>query len=352
MFESSQNLEEFFLDPRHSTETSGMWAQYRDLYNQLNTFLKNEVYPFVVTSSLAADRKGYLTDHGALHVKTVMNRASSLIRHQPAFQEITWYEAYILLTAILVHDIGMLHGRDKHEQDKLHAVMKTFSDMIAKDAIERRNIRQIASAHGGSRNGNKDTISSLLRETPLMNFTIKPQAMAALLRFADELADDSSRAARYLLANNLVPPESEIYHKYASILHSVKVYGTSVELYFDFQRSDALRQFHKGDDSVYLIDEIHERVRKMHYERVYCMRYLREWIHIDRLMADIKISEDDWGEVIEHISYSVEEEGYPQGDQPVCYTFNNERYRQLNAQLTGQGLHDRLSANSTKGVEP
>jgi hypothetical protein len=59
----------------------------------------------------------------------------------------------------------------------------------------------------------------------------------------------------------------------------------------------------------YLVDEIYARTIKMERERRYCIRYLRPYCSLERIVVEIVITKDVFDE--ERISYTLEEKGYP-----------------------------------------
>jgi len=277
----------------------------------------------------------------------VIIRASDLIRTQ--HHELSWYEVYFLLTATLFHDVGNLYGRARHERNAV-TVMQRVGMLLGNESVEKRLISQIAEAHGGEINGSKDTISRLPNEAVVLNRTVRPQALAALLRFADELADERSRAARYMQANSLLPPQSEIFHKYASALHSVRLTGNMIELYFEIVKSDAVRTFMKGINQVYLFDEIKLRTKKMHFERIYCMRHLRLWQRVDKIFVQIEIYEDEWGPRVRQLNYVFEEDGYPDVTQEVRYSVPHSDNLHSDTSLDGETLRQQLLASTNQSV--
>ena len=258
----------------------------------------------------------YLNNHGPGHVNQVIERVSRILRDGGG--TLTAYEGYLLLMAIQFHDVGNIFGRDNHEI-KAGLIMKRMGMLTGEDTCEKRVILQIAAAHGGNNRGSKDTIGEIDNDNHLKNATVRKRFIAALLRFADELADDSSRADRFSLAIGAVPPASELYHVYSKSLHSVVIAGEDVILSFEFDKDTALREFVKGDAKTYLLDEIFARTLKMHMERIYCMRFLRPHIQINRIQVKVTICEtfeqDALATPIKEIRYGLEEKGYP--DMPA-----------------------------------
>lgn len=261
----------------------------------------------------------YLNNHGVGHVRKVIERASEIFKLFPKCK-LNAYEGYLLLCAIQFHDIGNIFGREEHEK-KINEIMEQKCKQILRDRFERDLIVKIAMVHGGLINDDRDTIKNL-NEKPrsLYGHPFRERLLAAILRFSDELADDSSRCDKEGLENNTLPPESIIYHKYSESLPSVTLGVDSenrkhcVRLEFDFDGSDAFKTFKKNGKDIYLLDEIYNRTVKMERERRYCMRFLRPEISIEQIRVEIWVQNPRNKFQRDEIKYTLEEMGYP--DEP------------------------------------
>lgn len=282
-------------------------------------YMNENVHPQVEKGALLQG-DGYLTDHGPRHIETVIHRASCLLSHPISnFPQLSAYEVYLLLMAIHFHDVGNVFGRQGHEVRHTE-IMQKLQSHVGDEMVERQAILKIARVHGGRVNGDKDTISTLLTEDPVLGRDVRYRAIAAILRFADELADDFRRAARMAEELHVIPKESEVFHAYARCLHSVRVRPDRhlVELRYCFTKTDAIRTFGKrtGECSVsdvYLLDEIYERTLKMHLERKYCMRFTQGILRIDAIDVRIDVYADanSMTPCIDPIGYRLQEQGYP-----------------------------------------
>ncbi len=292
---------------------------YKTRFQNIANFLNKEVHPHVEKGVLLRG-DGYLTDHGPQHIETVVRRASLLLSHpQPKYPQLTAYEVYLLLLAIHFHDVGNIFGRAEHEQ-RHSEVMAQLGLLLGTEMVERQAIFQIAQVHGGKVNGSKDTISTILPRNHILGHDVRYQLLAAILRLADELADDSHRAARFPQQLDIIPDGSQIHHAYAKSLNSVRISPEEnfIDLRFSFTKNDALRTFGKtgGNGSVqqvYLLDEIFERTLKTHTERKYCMRFTRDVIYIDAINVHIEIFNDSNSMIpcVDPIGYRLREHGYP-----------------------------------------
>jgi hypothetical protein len=215
--------------------------------------------------------------------------------------------------------VGNVFGRDEHEK-QISRIMMDMGQLLGSDSSENRLISNIASAHGGKVNGSKDTISRLPAVTKIeRDIHIRPQLLAAVLRFADEIAEDRSRAFPLASAQGLITKSSEVFHAYADRLGRVYVGDNSVSLKFEIDLSLITKLFGKGDKEVYLIDEILNRSYKMHLERLYCMRYMRPYINIFSIEVEIGVYTDKYYTEKDKIHYVLEESGYPEDDQDRLY---------------------------------
>jgi hypothetical protein len=287
---------------------------YPRRYLNVSDYLNVNVHPHVEKGAIIQG-DGFLTDHGPRHISTVIRRAGDLLRHpHGSYPNLKPYEVYLLLVAAHLHDVGNIYGREGHET-KLADIITHLNSLLGTDSVERRAVAKIASAHGGKRNGSKDTIDELPSIDGLLGEDVRYQALAALLRFADELSDDSHRAASTLAALGVIPRESEVYHAYAAALHTVQVRPEErvVLLRFQFLKRDATRTYGKRNENVYLLDEIYKRTLKMHFERQYCMRFTHGLVRIDAIDVRIDVYSDanSLSPCIEPIGYRLRDRGYP-----------------------------------------
>ncbi|MCM1411692.1 MAG: hypothetical protein NC305_14255 [Lachnospiraceae bacterium] len=274
----------------------------------------------------------YLNQHGVGHVEKVIEKVLEIIKKYRS-EYPTASEIFILLCAIQIHDIGNINGREGHET----SFQETFRDIaknIIPDAVTQKNIIRIAQVHSGSIGGSKDTIREAQLQENKTWFTqrIREPMLAALLRFGDELADDSSRYDKIALESNKISERSKIYHEYSKSLHAVNIFDNeinkmncyvSLEYYVD---TKALTVEYPCDGgSILLIDEIFNRTRKMEQERRYCMRFLSPYISLTEIRVAIEIEPENMIMESEKIMYTLSEKGYPSSDIIIdCNTNTGE----------------------------
>jgi hypothetical protein len=110
-------------------------------------------------------------------------------------------------------------------------------------------ICDIAAAHGGDIEGDADTIRRL-RYKPTKKPILRPHLLAAILRFADEISEDYTRAPRFVQEQDILTKSSEVYHSYAHSLREVKVVDGIVELRFAITRQDVSSRLLKNSQNL------------------------------------------------------------------------------------------------------
>jgi hypothetical protein len=287
-------------------------TDYSERFEAIDKYLNKHVHPHVNQGAAVAAHL-WLTDHGAEHVQTVIRRAGDLVGASNGCC-LSPYEAYILLLAAHFHDVGNVFGRIAHEQ-KISKVIGAISPQVrGNDMAEWRLVKDIATAHGGYVHGDeqlgKDTIRPLLARP---NQPVRVALLAAVLRFADELADDNTRVPRFP-ADGVMPKESEAFHRYAEALSPVQINAKEheVNLNYVIGRRHLLQKCGKHNDEVFLFDEILERILKLHREHIYCTRFMQPSVHIARINIEIAICDDNaLQELRAPLSLTLEPLGYP-----------------------------------------
>ena len=230
-------------------------------------------------------------------------------------------EIFFLLSAIQLHDVGNIFGRIGHERRILEVIEKGKNN-VGTDRIDQIWITKIAEVHGGTVNltGSKDTISQLDEFADYDNEKVRLRLLASILRFADELAEEKYRGSSILLDSENIPKGSEIFHLFSICISSISVdhSAKTVKIQFHVNTKYLNKKFGKGKDEIFIIDEIYNRLLKMHLERIYCSRYWKPYIELDKIFARIifypeKPSESPPPE----LTFTLEENGYPTNTKTI-----------------------------------
>lgn len=326
-----KKLEEF--SESRQDEFAIQHVNYWDRYKALLSNLRLQIYPYINPGlSCLSKSPGIYTDHGERHFDEVVRYAGLLIedtfdRKDSALNP---YELYLLLCAIRVHDAGNIDGRDDHEK-QAYGILLSQGGQITSDTSELTLIADIAQAHGGLTldDNDKDTIGRTLPEKTVAGAVdVRPQLIAALVRFADEICEHRGRASSYHLRQNTLPEENKLFHLYADGIAGAKPdrgnKAFNLRLSFDtslFARTyPAPAKDENGNHTTvekYLIDDVWDRVDKLNHERVYCNRFLLPSMQTDRLEVNVTFTKKT---TIDGRPYSmpclqrdvtIRDEGYP-----------------------------------------
>lgn len=322
-----KKLEEFAKSRRD--EFANQHVDYWDRYKAMLSSLRLHVYPNINAGlSCLSKSPGFYTDHGERHFDEVVRYAGFLLDNtfvQPD-SSLRPYELYLLLCAIRVHDAGNIDGRDDHDK-RAFSILQEYGGDIQKDAPEHRLIGDIAQAHGGRtiNDNDKDTIGALIDETVVGAVDVRPQMVAAIVRFADEICENRSRASTHHINQNNLPSESKLFQLYANSIAGAKPdrknksfklrFGFDVALFVD--KHPAPRDEAGNQKQKYLIDDVWERIDKLNHERVYCNRFLLPQMQTDRLeitmgfSKTISVAGTNQQVVCDSRSLTIRDKGYP-----------------------------------------
>lgn len=299
----------------HSSKFPQSGVDYVARYVVIKEWLATHCYPLIGAKTSLEDG-GLYTDHSLEHFNTVLKYAGELIgidNEDSELKKLNCYEVYLIIVSILLHDAGNVFGRTQHEK-KAFEILQDIGSAITFDNIEKKHIADLAEVHGGkSATGNKDTIGSKFNmdEIDYLKATFRPKLIAAIVRLADEICEDRTRAARYLCAKGQVPKKSEVFHYYSGAITASKVdyRGRNIRITFDVMTAQLKDKMGKLDEEVFLIDEIFTRIEKMHCERLYCSRFFQGVVAVDSIRVTINIRTDDF-ELFDTITIDTDV-GYP-----------------------------------------
>lgn len=277
-----------------------------DKYYQFEKYMNENKHPSVNLGA-AVSGSGLLTDHGVDHVKAVINHSYEIISN---IEELTGYEIYILLMAIHFHDLGNIYGRDNHEE-RICSIIEEMGDRLDVDTPGKEYIIAIATAHGGHIDGDKDTISRINLDEYYGGVSIRPKVLAAILRFADEISDDFNRTVN----GPQVPKCNEVFHEYSKALSPVSIKEKTISFHYRIPYELTQRKVGKGNEEVYLYDEIIDRLGKCMRELEYCRKYSDGLIKITTIDVRIDYRKDNpTTRQADSDSFRLSLHGYPNTD--------------------------------------
>lgn len=249
--------------------------------------------------------ESYLTDHSEKHIENVLNNAFKLIssdigNSNPLF---TGLDLYFLCQVCLFHDVGNIYGRKFHNQRIVDVIDHSFKDLFdGENKRERKLIAEAGRAHTGKHGS--DTLQALVdRSEHIQGDHINYCALAAIVRFADELAEGPQRTSSFMLEQGKFPKASELFHRYASCTH-IKIDSPNQRIVINYEiniddktGSDAEMK----QNTFELLNFIYDRIEKLDQERKYYNYYSRIPKSINEIQVNFSFQKENY-----EIDYRVE----------------------------------------------
>ncbi len=262
-------------------------------YETIKAYLSTEYYPWIQANC------PFFTDHGEQHISSVIQAGSLLLKEHLGLQgksKLSTLDLFLILSGILWHDVGNVYGRSEHA-----ARVATMTDEIKKLAFPtpeiHRLVYEISKAHAGG-SGLEIPRAEEDCATRYETYTVYPRALAAIVRFADEISENQARISHALLPS--VPEKSRIFWEYANCIAASRpeperervVVTVNIQSDKVTSRYECSEFSHCADKEgqVSLMEYIICRLEKMNNERVYCAGKFNRYASIREIAVKITIS--------------------------------------------------------------
>lgn len=245
-------------------------------YDKAVDYLKSNIYEEIRA------KEPNLTDHGPRHIDNVQNNILRLLPNFPLPSEgdippatISGIEMYFLAMFTLFHDVGNIHQRDDHHLN-IGGVFDAACGLGAAIRREKTLVLRACAAHTGeSSEGSLDTLKELPEVEQFEGDPVRLRQLAAILRFADELAEGPQRTSEYRLAHDDYDSKSRVYQEYASVTDVLIDRGNqrislAFEIPVDADPNDPVGRLQSLES---LLSHILTRIAKLDEERRYAVHY-------------------------------------------------------------------------------
>lgn len=228
---------------------------------------------------LQEDGLGSNADHNISHIISVFDNLSDLLG-DTATSKLSCLDLYLLCISVLFHESGDIESKRKYTNQ----VAKTYDYIRKKDnkfAPERTAVLSILGAHIGfcPQHGQADMITTLSGHG-VLGIKVDCRPIAAILRFADELAEGSVRISKSLVTFKKDSIPEEALKKLFEVAHyTIERNNSRIELNYSIRlEADTDRNLLVGKVPLrQLLETITDRITKLNEERVYC-RYYCDWL--------------------------------------------------------------------------
>ncbi len=249
---------------------------------------------FKKTAKFINARIPNFTDHGEDHIIEVQKVIEQMI--SGAYSKLTPLELYIICCASYAHDWGNIIDRENHRDysHKFYNCVFSNNERVAQEATA---IHSLVWAHSGeSTTGDKDTIKDLDIRHRLYDNYVNLQLIAAILRFADELAESPKRIDANYVKNKKLNKTSLSHHLYAKSIDINSDHKESriyIDLHIGIRKErETFVAVYVGTGKKIPLEEflvlIDSKIRKADEERKYANYYLKEFLHFQELSINLK----------------------------------------------------------------
>lgn len=248
---------------------------FQNIYPQIGTILPNFTY------------------HDGSHVINVLDNIFQLLADE--INNISYETLYFLCLSTLFHDVGMIYGRKEH-QKRIGEIYNSTPGKgnMQKFGNEKIIVTKIVEAHSGKAIDNTNDTLKYLGNLSGYSEMIDIQKIAAILRFADELAEGGQRTSDYFIEKNMYAKNYKIFHKYSQSYKSVistKDNRLAITYNIIFSLNDVKELVIDRDIGLKeFLEFIYDRIIKIDDERKYCRYYCR-WLDS---MKEISIDFNFW----------------------------------------------------------
>lgn len=218
-----------------------------------------------------------LSDHSIAHIENVLSNSGKLLNIENGKQKIKSLDLYCLILSILFHDTGNIFGRKDHHK-KISKIYDFACPEPTRDKQEKILVQKVTGAHTGeARDGTKDTLKEIEEEFPFYEETIRLRDIAAIVRFADELAEGPQRTSLFMQKHHRYDHENKIHHDYAEITKvTIDPGNERIALTYNIELQLSKNRDLDGNAETNLrelLPYIYQRIDKLNQERKYAKHY-------------------------------------------------------------------------------
>ncbi len=178
-------------------------------------------------------------------------------------------------------------NREDHSSNVIYTVSILNIDLP-------KSIKQIISDISGAHTGktmsdSKDKINELDKLTTIKSKEIRPQMLAAIVRFSDELEEGEHRTSETKLTTGAVETNNIVFHKYSLSITDLSInhLENKISLVFEIHNTEKELYEKPNGDKVTLLEEIYNRLQKLEQERKYFHRFLCSSLSIEKIESQI-----------------------------------------------------------------
>ena len=282
-------------DPDHARALG-----YMSKFRALEEHLFGSVHPLVdaglvadsIQSTDDSEAPDLMTIHGCRHISDLIE---SLDQIAQSFHErrgatpLNPLEAYLLLCAAHLHDVGNIGGRKDHPTRSRELIKDRLS--LFYDTETRQNVFDVARVHGGtSGKYGKDTFREMGRD----NFASpRLRLLAAMLRIADELSENPERVPAELLNWFQASSRSNFAYRYAQAFRRFDLQNDTLDILLRVYPEQHEYAAEVDGETIGFFNHLERKIDVVEREIRYCSQYGRPDFDVRRMRISVEYYKED-----------------------------------------------------------
>ncbi len=208
-------------------------------------------------------------DHGPRHIERVLEYLAEILGPDPIRAgRLNAFELFLAATAVVAHDLGVMHGREDHAKRSaqiVKIVAATNTLLFGPPAV--RVLGPAIVCHSS----HVDIDVGCQGLPPVVGkigrYDVRPRFIAALVRLADELDEDYRRAEKWVQDLAEIPEASRPYWEFCQRIQGIRLDGSNIVFDVVFEPEDAGRWVLAGETPELFIRFFANKIAKINRER-------------------------------------------------------------------------------------
>ena len=265
-------LEDHFFDSVHSVVDAGLFADS-------------------IQAAEGREAPDIMTIHGCRHISDLiesLDKIAQSIAERRGATPLDPLEAYLLLCAAHLHDVGNIGGRKDHPI-RSRELIRDHLDLFY-DTETRQNVFDVARVHGGtSGKYGKDTFREMGRD----NFASpRLRLLAAMLRIADELSENPERVPSELVNWFQASSRSKFAYRYAQAFRRFDLQNDTLDIQLRVYPAQYEYTAEVDGEMIEFFDHLERKVDVIEREIRYCSQYGRPDFDVRRIRISVEYHEE------------------------------------------------------------
>lgn len=227
-------------------------------------------------------------NHGPSHIRRVLVKLDQILDSNKQ-KHINCYELFLAMMSILYHDIGIMRQRQDHGIISKNILNSDINDAYIIDPFDKEIISAAVVSHSGSKSIETEC-QCFSQEETIKDYKVRPKVIAALVRLADELDEDSRRADLKLQERLNIPESSLFFWRFCQRIQGIMPIFSNKKIQFDIKllSEDIELEGLTPNGKRFFTDFFAEKLDKFNKERILANLFLPYELKYSEILINMK----------------------------------------------------------------